>query len=107
MLFFDYINKWDQDKILIPLRTQQMRKHLLCTDQNDLKPKEVIMAGRIISTSPLATQTNIYKFYQAKASNCHVNLKANSRDSMTLFCAKNRWVFAIFPSIGDTRFVTS
>ncbi|MGI4851830.1 MAG: hypothetical protein ACRYGR_07810 [Janthinobacterium lividum] len=61
------------------------------------------MAGRIISTSPLATQSDIHKFYYAKTSNRRVNF----HDYTALFCAKNHWLFALFPSIGDTRFITS
>ncbi|MGI4851019.1 MAG: hypothetical protein ACRYGR_03685 [Janthinobacterium lividum] len=61
------------------------------------------MAGRIISTSPLATQTNIHKFYRSKTPKYRVNF----HDYIALFCAKNRWLFAIFSRIGDPRFITS
>ncbi|MGI4851189.1 MAG: hypothetical protein ACRYGR_04545 [Janthinobacterium lividum] len=65
------------------------------------------MAGRIISTSPLATQSHIHKFYRSKTSNHYVNFQAKSQDYFTLFCAKNDWLFALFSRTGDIRFITS
>ncbi|MGI4852087.1 MAG: hypothetical protein ACRYGR_09125 [Janthinobacterium lividum] len=61
------------------------------------------MAGRIISTSPLATQSDIHKFCRLKSPKHRVNL----HDYTMSFCAKNRWVFATFSSTDDIRFITS
>ncbi|MGI4851879.1 MAG: hypothetical protein ACRYGR_08055 [Janthinobacterium lividum] len=61
------------------------------------------MAGRIISTSPLATQSDIHKFYRSKSPKHRVNFY----DYTMLFCAKNHWLFALFSSTGDIRFITS
>ncbi|MGI4851004.1 MAG: hypothetical protein ACRYGR_03610 [Janthinobacterium lividum] len=46
------------------------------------------MAGRIIFTSSLVTQSDIHKFYHANKSNDYVNFHEKSRDNSALFRAK-------------------